>query len=40
MLGKVKSAVRKWLKKKKILRTDFKNQCSVGGSVLKCVVNL
>ena len=41
-LGKEKSAVRKWLKKKTpiFLRTDFKNWYSVGGNVLKCVAIL
>ena len=37
-LGKVKSAVWKWFPKQNtnFLRTDLKNWCSVGGSVLKC----
>jgi len=42
MVGKVKCAARKWFQKQNtnFLRTDFKNQCSVGGSVLQCVVIL
>ena len=39
----VKYAVRKWFQKQNtnfFLRTDLKNQCSVGGNVLKCMVIL
>jgi len=38
----VKSAVRKWFQKQNnnFLSMHFKNYCSVGGSVLKCVVTL